>query len=60
MLILEGLVIIEYDLINGFNLFTCIDLLYATVPFTYINHNNSTSKIDYFLATDLLKDKVSR
>ena len=47
------------DFINDFNLFTCIDLPYATVPFTYINHNNSTSKIDHFLATDSLKDKVS-
>ena len=36
------------DFINDFNLFTCIDLPYATVPFTYINHNNSTSKIDHF------------
>ena len=25
----------------------------------YINHNNFTSKIDHFLATDLLKDIVS-
>ena len=36
------------DFINDFNLFTCIDLPYATVPFTYINHNSSTSKINHF------------
>ena len=36
------------DFINDFNLFTCKDLPYAIVPFTYINHNNSTSKIDIF------------
>ena len=46
------------DFINDFNGFTCIGLRYTTVAFTYINHNNSTSKIDHFLATDSLKDKV--
>ena len=32
------------DFINDFNFF----LPYATVQLTYINHNNSTSKIDHF------------
>ena len=36
------------DFINLCNLFTCIDLPYAIVPFTFTNHNNSTSKIDHF------------
>ena len=36
------------DFINDFNLFTCIDLPCATVQLTYINLNNSTSKIDHF------------
>ena len=43
------------DFINDFNLFTCIDLPYVTVPFTYINHNNSTSKIDHFFSYGFIK-----
>ena len=43
------------DFNNDFNLFTCIDLPYARVAFTYINHNKSTSKIDHFFSYGFIK-----
>ena len=46
------------DFIDDFNLYTCTDLPCAMVPHTYISHSNTTSKLDHFFVTELLKDKV--
>ena len=37
------------DFITDFNLYTCIDLPNTNAPYTFINYNNSTSRIDHFL-----------
>ena len=37
------------DFREDFNLYTCTDLPNANVQYTYINHNDVTSKIDHFL-----------
>ena len=36
------------DFITDFNLYTCIDLPNTNTPYTFINNNNSTSRIDLF------------
>ena len=41
--------IILSDFITDFNLYTCIDLPNTNAPYTFINYNNSTSRIDHFL-----------
>ena len=37
------------DFITDFNVYTCIDLPNTNAPYTFINYNNSTSRIDHFL-----------
>ena len=36
------------DFITDFNLYTCIDLPNNNAPYTFINYNNSTSRIYHF------------
>ena len=40
---------ILYDFITDFNLDECINSSYVSVPYTFINHDNITSRIDHFL-----------
>ena len=40
------------DFITDFNLYTCIDLPNANAPYTFINYNNSTSRIDHFFVSE--------
>ena len=37
------------DFITDFNLYTGIDLPNTNAPYTFINYNNSTSRIDHVL-----------
>lgn len=47
------------DFITDFNLYTCINLPCALVPYTFINYNDSTSRIDHFFVSEYIKDHVS-
>ena len=40
------------DFITDFNLYTCIDLPNTNAPYTFINYNNSTSRIDHFFVSE--------
>ena len=40
------------DFITDRNLYTCIDLPNTNAPYTIINYNNSTSRIDIFFVSE--------
>ena len=46
------------DFITDFNLYTCIDLPNTNEPYTFINYNNSTSRIDQFFVSELFSRAV--
>ena len=50
---------ILFDFITDFNLLKCIDLPCASVPYTYINHNGTTSRIDHFFVSESLKKSIT-
>ena len=56
MLILEDLVTcVLSDFITDFNLYTCLDLPNTNAPYTFINYNNSTSRIDHFFCFGIIQ-----
>ena len=44
------------NFITDLNLYTCIDLLNTNAPYTFINYNNSTSRINFFLCQNNLAE----
>ena len=46
------------DFITDFSLFTSIDLPDADVPYTFINYDLCTSRIDHFLLSESMKSNV--
>ena len=46
------------DFITDFSLFTSIDLPDADVPYTFINYDSCTSRIDHFLLSESMKSNV--
>ena len=46
------------DFITDFNLYTCIDLPNTNAPYTFINYNNSTSRIDHFFVSESFSKAV--
>ena len=46
------------NFIKDFSLFTSIDLPDADVPYTFINYNSCTSRIDHFLLSESMKSNV--
>ncbi len=47
------------DFIQDFNLYTCIDMSLSDVPYTFINFNHTTSRIDHFFISQSLCNNVT-